>query len=381
MKALYVEAVRRRFWANTPQGALDFFALGDKALQDDGQGTPGKLFYSLVKAKRTERITNALEGSAMRRLPSADREELVTRAGAALPAKRQDREEAVVDLFGGEGGRRIGYQHAVMMMTFLPQKRTKDRVHTARHGRAALRIEAGTLANPRAVGEFRECPLPHGSRARLIVPYINAYAVRHSTRNIDMGRSLRDFLVDSLGLSWSGRQGKALTEQVEAVAAAQFTLGQWHGDQVETKYGRVSDSVSFWLERDAGQALLWEPSMTLSEGYYHALRDRLVPVDLGHLLKLTHSPRRMDLYSWLAYRTAMIARGKGVWIRLSDLRRVFAPDIDEANQRLFRQRLRRDLAAIADVYSGFRVRIEGDALVLERSPPPIPALPIRSPKA
>ena len=375
MAALYVEAVRRGFWTNSHGAALEFACFAEKALADDAQGTPGRLFYALVKRKDGARVTNAHEDRALRRFPSALREELVAQAAAAgLPAKRPDREEAEAALFGTDGGsgRRIGYQHSVMMMCFLPQKRTDRRVHTTSHGRAALRVEAGILANPHAVGEFKECPLPHGSRARLIIPYINAYAVRHATRDVDMGRSLRDFLVNSLGLSVDGNQGKAVTEQVEAVAAAQFTLGEWHGDRVDTKYGRVSESVSFWLERDARQALLWEPSMTLSEGYYDALLDRRVPVDLGHLLKLTRSPRRMDLYSWLAYRTAKIERGKAVWIRLADLRQVFAPEIDEANRKLFRQRLRQDLRAIAAVYPGFRVRIEGDALVLEKSPPPVP---------
>ena len=372
MAALYVEAVRRGFWTNSHGAALEFACFAEKALADDAQGTPGRLFYALVKRKDGARVTNAHEDRALRRFPSALREELVARAAAAgLPAKRPVPEEAEAALFGVDGDRRIGYQHSVMMMCFLPQKRTDQRVHTTSHGRAALRVEAGTLANPRAVGEYKECPLPHGSRARLIIPYINAYAIRHATRDIDMGRSLRDFLVNSLGLSVDGNQGKAVAEQVEAVAAAQFTLGEWHGDRVDTKYGRVSESVSFWLERDASQALLWDPSMTLSAGYYDALQDRRVPVDLEHLLKLTRSPRRMDLYSWLAYRTAQIARGKAVWIRLDDLMHLFAPDIDEANRRLFRQRLKRDLAAIANVYPRFRVRVEGDALVLERSPTPI----------
>lgn len=372
LAALYVEAVRRGFWTNSHGAALEFACFAEKALADDAQGTPGRLFYALVKRKDGARVTNAHEDRALRRFPSALREELVARATAAgLPAKRPVPDEAEAALFGVDGDRRIGYQHSVMMMCFLPQKRTDRRVHTTRHGRAALRVEAGTLANPRAVGDIRECPLPHGSRARLIIPYINAYAIRHATRDVDLGRSLRNFL-NSLGLSVDGRRGKTVTEQLEAIAAAQFTLYEWRKNKTSTKYGRVSDAVTFWLERDSNQALLWEPSMTLSEGYYDALQDRRAPVDLGHLLKLTHSPRRMDLYSWLSYRTAIIGRGQPVWIRLDDLRQVFAPEIDESNRKLFRQRLRQDLRAIAAVYPGFRVRIEGDALVLDRSPPPVP---------
>ena len=48
---LYIEAVRRKFWPNTPNDVLEFWCLAEKALKDDKQATPGKLFYSLIKAK------------------------------------------------------------------------------------------------------------------------------------------------------------------------------------------------------------------------------------------------------------------------------------------------------------------------------------------
>ncbi|MCY4451330.1 MAG: replication protein RepA, partial [Immundisolibacterales bacterium] len=124
-----------------------------------------------------------------------------------------------------------------------------------------------------------------------------------------------------------------------------------------------------WMARDAAERLVWEPSMRLSDDYYAALAERPVPVDMRHLAKLARSPRRMDLYAWLAYRTARIPAGREVHVPAESLRAVFAPDI--AAPRLFRHRLAADLGAVAAVYRDFRVRLEGDRLVLERSRPPV----------
>ena len=49
LKALYLEAVRRKFWPNNVRAVLEFFCFAEKALYDDKQGTPGKLFYALIK--------------------------------------------------------------------------------------------------------------------------------------------------------------------------------------------------------------------------------------------------------------------------------------------------------------------------------------------
>ena len=212
------------------------------------------------------------------------------------------------------------------------------------------------------------CAVPFGSRARMVVPYVNACAVRNRGPEVDLGRSLRVFL-DRLGLSFDGRRGKAVAEQVEAVAAASIVLGQWAGDRAVTSAGRIANQVTFWMARDAAERLVWEPSMRLSDDYYAALAERPVPVDMGHLAKLARSPRRMDLYAWLAYRTARIPAGREVHVPTESLRAVFAPDM--AAPRMFRLRLGADLRAVAAVYRDFRVRLEGDRLVLARSRPPV----------
>ena len=268
---LYIEAVRRGWWPGHAAAVLDFWSLAEKALQDDSYGTPGRLFHSLVKSKERGRITDGQEQRAQRRMPSHVREALVARAGAvAAPSGDARRklclsvasaslgDEVELDPWDAEPDR-IVYHHSIMMMCFLPQKRLPagQREYIVRHGRAALRIEAGSLIDPGVVGEFRELPVPFGTRARMILPYINASAVRNQSRTVDMGRSLRDFM-GRLGLSFDGRRGLVLTEQVEALAAAHLLLGVWNasGGRSHAHLATIADEVSFWIERDVAPALL-----------------------------------------------------------------------------------------------------------------------------
>ena len=257
------------------------------------------------------------------------------------------------------------------MQCFLPQKPLplEQREYEVNHGRATLVIEAGRLANPEKENEMMRCGLPYGSRARLIIPYINSYAIIRKTCEIDLGESLRRFM-DKIGSPINGDNGKKVTEQVQSLAACQFILGEWNEGEATTKFGRFADEVSFWIDRDERQHTLWRQSMRLSEKYYDAIQTRHVPIDMNHLVRLTRSARRMDLYSWLSYRLPAIQKGRVVRVPLRDLRPIFAPDIQILKH--FKLKLRQDLKAIAGVYRDFDIEIEGDMFLLRKSPPPVP---------
>ena len=369
LSLLYFEAVRRKFWPNNVTAVLEFWCLAEKALYEVKRGSPGKLFYFLVKAKNMRFITDAIEQQAMRRMTSSDRHTLVDRAGRLIGLATPYSEETHYTLFGDKPD--VGYNHSVMMQCFLPQKRLPDdqRDYQVSHGRASLLIEAGRLANPEKMHEFIQCGLPFGSRARLIIPYINAYAVIRKTREIDLGKNLWCFM-EKIGSPINVYNGKMVVEQIQALAAAQFILGEWSEAGATTQFGRFAEEVSFWIERDKNQHLLWSQSMLLSKRYYDALQGRHVPIDMNHLVKLTRSERRMDLYSWFSYRLPTIQKGKVVHIPLRDIRPIFAPDNN--SPKLFKQRLAQDLKAVAKIYPDFRVEVVGDMLVLQKSPPPVP---------
>ena len=364
LAALYVDAVGHGYWSNSALGALEFATLAEKALADDTHDTPGALFFALIKSRDGSHVNQAAETRAMARWPSDMRHKLVETAGEEpqLLVRAGDIEDALAT-------QDIGYSHAVMMQCFLPQRPISAREYDTRHGRAALSVEAGRLGNRDVIGEFIYCDVPSGAKPRLILPYIIGEALRTNSPEIDLGRSLRAFMT-KVGVPIAGTNGKALTTQIQNIAAAEIIIAVWADDQMHTEGGRFARKLSFWLERDSNQQSFWTPSMTLSAEFHDAIQEHRVPIDVGHLAKLARSPRRMDLYTWLSYRTPRIRPGRRVSISLGALQTIFAPDISHA--RNFTVRLRADLAAIAKVYPQFRVEIAGDLLWLERSPPPVP---------
>lgn len=368
MRLLYAEAVRRGFWVNETGNALDFFAFAEKAMRDDKHGTPGKLFYSLIKKKDRRFITDVMEDAARKRFGRGDLQELVDFAADRTLQARPTPEETQDLLFG----RDIGFQHGIMMQCFLPQKEmpVDTREWQVNHGKASMLVEAGRVVENEQQGVFRKCGLPSGAKARLIIPYIVGYAVQRNTREIDMGRSLRRFM-ENLKVPITGPNGKAFTREVQNVAAANFYLGGWDEQGAKTQFARIAKELSFWIERREDQQSFWRPEMVLSADFFETIKERRVPVDMSHLVKLQRSPRRMDLYNWFSYRLPRIRQGKRVPIKLGDLQPIFAPEIIDPH--LFKQRFKGDLKALHGIYDGFRLSIGGDILWLEKSAPPVPA--------
>ena len=369
LQLLYCEAVRRGFWHNDAGRALDFFSLAEKALADDKRGTPGKLFYALIKNKNMRYVTDAMEDRARKRLAGGSQALAEKAADLTLTNRPVPRETQEALL-----GRDIGYYHGVMMQCFLPQKEmpVDRRSWKVKHGQAALSVQAGIIADRENVGEFVDCALPSGAKARLIIPYVTGYAVQRKTRHIDLGRSLRRFM-EMIKVEITGPNGKALTREVQNVGAASFVIGGWNEQGVTTRKANIAEELSFWIEKRPDQRTFWQPEMVLDQRFYDAISERRVPVDMGHLVQLQRSPRRMDLYCWLSYRTALISRGNTVKIKLDDLQPIFAPDININDPYSFKKKLKGDLAAIAKVYPDFRIEITGDLLTLRKSPPPVPS--------
>ena len=373
---LYIEAVKRNYWQNSAAGVYDFWSMAEKALADDRRGTPGKLFAWHLKNKEIGGIKAEHEMRMRKRLqqPPEFVSELVERAqqGRLVRGAKMSHELAQdIDLLGDIS---VGYLPATLAQCFLPQQALPpdQRFWIVKHRNSALDIEAGALLNEET-WERKVCQVPSGFRARLIYAYITSYAVRNYTRTIDLGGSLRQF-IERMGMKWDGRNGKLFTEQIENIAAATMIFAFNHpvtGQRVN-RFSSLASAYSFWIERDPQQATIWEPEMLISQDAYDSLRQHICPINLDHYLQLTRSTRRMDLYSWLAYRTAQIGLSELVKVPLRDLQSNFAPTIKE--QRDFKRRIKEDLQTISALHP-FRIELKGDMLILRRSDPPIPPKP------
>src|SRR5581483_1065951 len=95
---------------------------------------------------------------------------------------------------------RADFLHAVLCQVGMPRKRTEGRTFERHSGTASMLLEAGRLWHR---GSWQEQPLPYGTRPRLVMVHISGEAVRRRSRQIEIGQSMRDFLV-LLGIEPNG---------------------------------------------------------------------------------------------------------------------------------------------------------------------------------
>src|SRR5689334_11178441 len=116
----------------------------------------------------------------------------------------------------------IGFLYSGWCQAALPHRRLPDEQGWQITGeRVTLVVEpgmkAGTAGRPVHVG------VPYGSRARLILLYLQSEALRTSSREVELGKSLRGWLV-RLGIPVGGKSVEAVREQAERISRCKLTF-------------------------------------------------------------------------------------------------------------------------------------------------------------
>lgn len=102
---------------------------------------------------------------------------------------------------------RIGISYSGFCMTGLPHKRlTDEQVWEKRGHRVTLLVEPGRMKHGTRPAQV--VGVPYGARARMILLYLQTQAVRTGSREVELGRSLHNWL-GRMGLSWEGETGRA----------------------------------------------------------------------------------------------------------------------------------------------------------------------------
>lgn len=263
----------------------------------------------------------------------------------------------------------LAYTHAILAMCFLPHRQIKgEKIYKAYpNGKASLIVRAGDLLEP-GTGEWIEQDIPSGPKARLVLLYMNSYAIQHKTRVVDMGDSLNDFL-GLMGVPQGGKNRRAVQQEVHNLAAAHFTIGTWSGDRAKTVKTNIIDEYEVWASSEPRQRTLWPSEAVFSQQYYEVLQHHRVPFDLRAIKALQHSSLKLDLYLYLIHRIPRLKRPTHVtW---GALHGAFGPTF--ARERDFKRHF---LMALKEVHAFFpeaRVEPHPDFLRLYPSRSPIPA--------
>jgi Plasmid encoded RepA protein len=294
-------------------------------------------------------------------------------AKGQLPAKRPEPEPSL-DLITGEAIRSedIAYTHSLFLQCFMPiRHNAKNRQQwEAGNRNAKLLIRAGILIKPNSPGTFKNCIVPAGPKARLILAYINDYAYRHNTPVIPLGDSMRQAM-QRMEIAIGGANAKELQRELENLAAADMLIGVWTPDGSAHQHKTaIAEELSFWIEKDLRQGTFWQQEMTLSPTYFGSLKGpHMAPLHWPAYIALQSKPRAMDIFAFLQYRLRNPLKAPAI-LHVSILHAMFGQDIKD--RKSFWQRFKQSLVEALKWYPTARVEILNDAIKLYNSPPLIP---------
>nr|WP_246337712.1 replication protein RepA [Azospirillum oleiclasticum] len=249
----------------------------------------------------------------------------------------------------------------------------------------SLLIEPGRrprVKSPRTADDYILLGVPYGAKARLILLYLQAVALRNNSPVVELGRSMNDWL-DRMGISTDGSTYKEVRDQAERLSRCKLTFdygGSIRGKSVSSHTNDTIVRHAIDLRRDDGQGVLWDERVQLSETFFRLLKEHPVPVWEPAIKAIAGKSMAIDIYIWLAYRLHVLDRPTPVsWPAIYDQfgtgrLKEEADDVYRSRLRAFKPEFRTALRYALSAYEDARVTETDDrsGLVLHPSPPPVP---------
>jgi hypothetical protein len=273
--------------------------------------------------------------------------------------------EAAASYMGDETGG-IGFLYSGWCQSALPHKKLLDDQKWQVDGeRISLLVEPGSRIEPgrppTSVG------VPYGSRARLILIYLQSEALRTGRQEIELGRSLRHWF-SKMGITAGGKAIADVRDQAERISRCRLTFHITAGKRAGFINQSIVETAMFEADADhPRRRWAFVESVSLSDGFYRELRKHPVPLEEAAIKAMSNNSQALDVYCWLAYRLhALDASTPLSWpaiknqfgqsvTRMVDFRRKFLPNLE---------------LALA-VYPDAKVNIEETGVVLHPSRPPV----------
>src|SRR5215213_8667470 len=128
--------------------------------------------------------------------------------------------------------------------------------------RVTLWVEPGRM---KLCGKVVTYGVPFGARARIILLYLQTRAVRTGSREVELGRSMREWM-ERLGVTIGGETARSLREQAARISACSLKFF-WKADTLNAEgwsAGRIVNSGLRFNIPANGQGSLWEDRVVLN---------------------------------------------------------------------------------------------------------------------
>lgn len=272
--------------------------------------------------------------------------------------------EAAHDYMADEEGG-VGFLYSGFAQAALPHKKLPDdAVWQIQTERVMLLVEPGR----RAVRDGVPVPVgvPYGSKARLIMLYLMGRALETNCREVELGRSMRDWL-EKMGIPQGGKSIADVREQAERISRCRLSFQVQQGGRTGLVNQNIVDSALFLDADNPTQGSLFLEHAKLSESFFEQLRRHPVPVEEAAIRSINGHSMALDLYCWLAYRLHVLPGTRAVsW---KALKSQFGTGFSRMDH--FRPTFKDNLSLAMAVYPDAAVDVTEKGLLLQPSRPPV----------
>ena len=273
--------------------------------------------------------------------------------------------EVACDYMGDEEGG-VGFIYSGFAQAALPHKKLADEaVWQIQSERVMLLVEPGR----RAVRDGVPIPVgvPYGSKARLIVLYLTGRALETNCREVELGRSLREWL-QRMDIPQGGKSIRDVKDQAERISRCRMSFQIEGNGRSGLVNQNIVDSALFLDADDAlGQGSLFLEHAKLSESFFEQLKKHPVPIEESAIRAINGHSLALDLYCWLAYRLHVLPGARTVsW---KALKGQFGTGFSRMDH--FRPTFKENLALALAVYPGAHVELTDKGVTLRPSRPPV----------
>jgi hypothetical protein len=273
--------------------------------------------------------------------------------------------EAAALYMGDEDGA-LNFVYSGWAQCALPHRRlADDQPWEITVERIRLVVEPGRRPKD-GHGPLEFLGVPFGSHARLILLYLQTEALRTGSREVELGRSLRDWL-GRIGVSVGGRTGRLVKDQAERISRCRLTFHIQGAKSAGLINQTIVDRALFIEENGGNQGRLSLETAKLSEGFFEQLKKHPVPLEEAAIRAINNNPAALDCYLWLAYRLHVLPAPK--FVTWKALKAQFGTAYRETYH--FKNKWSATLALALAVYPAANVEVAEEGVILKPSRPPV----------
>jgi hypothetical protein len=192
----------------------------------------------------------------------------------------------------------IGFAFNGWAQAALPHRRlANDAAWQIESGDVTLTVQPGRRRS--SSGKLEFIGVPYGSRARLIILYLQTEALRTQSREVELGPSLRSWITQ-LGIPLGGKSIRDVRDQTERILRCRLTFEVNQQGCYGIIHQHIVDAAMF--DSDAARhGTMMVDRVLLCESFFKRLLQAPVQIEKAAIRAINNNSMAIDIYCWLAH--------------------------------------------------------------------------------